>query len=73
MPKLPHVSGAEVQRALERLGFQKVRQSGSHVVMKRDAKGCVVPMHAEVKRGTLAGLLRQAEVAPEEFMVALRR
>jgi len=73
MPKLPHVSGAEIQRALERLGFQKVRQSGSHVVMKRDSKGCVVPMHSEVKIGTLAGLLRQAEVAPEEFMVALRK
>jgi predicted RNA binding protein YcfA (HicA-like mRNA interferase family) len=73
MPKLPHVSGAEIQRALERLGFQKVRQSGSHVVMKRDSKGCVVPMHDEVKIGTLAGLLRQAEVAPEEFMAALRK
>ncbi len=73
MPKLPHVSGAEIQRALERLGFQAVRQSGSHVVMKRNTKGCVVPMHSEVKIGTLAGLLRQAEVAPEEFMVALRK
>jgi predicted RNA binding protein YcfA (HicA-like mRNA interferase family) len=73
MPKLPHVSGAEVQRALERLGFQKVRQSGSHVVMKRESKGCVVPMHAEIKVGTLAGLLRQAEVEPEEFLGALRR
>jgi predicted RNA binding protein YcfA (HicA-like mRNA interferase family) len=73
MPKLPHVSGADVQRALERLGFQKVRQSGSHVVMKRESKGCVVPMHSEVKIGTLAGLLRQAEVAPDEFMAALRQ
>ena len=73
MPKLPHVSGAEIQRALERLGFQKARQSGSHVVMKRDSKGCVVPMHGEVKIGTLAGLLRQAEVNPEEFMLALRK
>ena len=73
MPKLPHVSGPEIQHALERLGFQKVRQSGSHVVMKRDAKGCVVPMHDEVKIGTLAGLLRQAEVAPEEFMAVLRK
>ena len=73
MPKLPHVSGAEVLRALERLGFQKARQSGSHVVMKRESKGCVVPMHGEVKIGTLAGLLRQAEVTPEEFMVALRK
>ncbi|MBW6495839.1 MAG: type II toxin-antitoxin system HicA family toxin [Burkholderiaceae bacterium] len=73
MPNLPHVSGAEIQRALERLGFHKARQSGSHVVMKRDAKGCVVPMHGEVKIGTLAGLLRQAEVTPEEFMLALRK
>ena len=73
MPKLPRVSGAEVQRALERLGFIKLRQSGSHVVMRRDAKGCVVPMHSELKVGTLAGLLRQAEVEPEEFIEALRK
>jgi predicted RNA binding protein YcfA (HicA-like mRNA interferase family) len=73
MPKLPHLSGAEVQRTLERLGFQRVRQSGSHVVMKRESKGCVVPMHAEVKIGTLAGLLRQAEISTEEFMLALRK
>ena len=73
MPKLPHVSGADIQRALERLGFTKVRQSGSHVVMKREAKGCVVPMHSAVKIGTLAGLLRQAEVSSEEFLQALRK
>jgi predicted RNA binding protein YcfA (HicA-like mRNA interferase family) len=29
MPKLPRVSGAEALRALEQLGFEKVRQSGS--------------------------------------------
>lgn len=73
MPKLPRISGAEAQRALERLGFIKLRQSGSHVVMRRDAKGCVVPMHSELKVGTLAGLLRQAEVTPEEFIEALRK
>ena len=73
MPKLPHLSGAEIQRTLERLGFQKARQSGSHVVMKRGSKGCVVPMHNEVKIGTLAGLLRQAEVTAEEFMREVRK
>ncbi|MCK6453783.1 MAG: type II toxin-antitoxin system HicA family toxin [Alphaproteobacteria bacterium] len=71
-PKLPRVSGAEVVRALERLGFSKVRQSGSHLVMRRGAKGCVVPMHAELKVGTLAGVLRQAEVTAEDFAAALR-
>jgi predicted RNA binding protein YcfA (HicA-like mRNA interferase family) len=39
MPKLPRISGAEVQRGRERLGFAKVRQSGSHVIMKRETKG----------------------------------
>lgn len=72
MPKLPRVSGQQVLRARERLGFQKVRQSGSHVVMKRESRGCVVPMHAEIKVGTLAGVLRQAEVSPDEFIDALR-
>ena len=71
MPKLPRVSGAEALRALERLGFEKARQKGSHVVMRRGSNGCIVPMHAELKVGTLAGLLRQAEVAPEDFIAAL--
>ena len=71
MPKFPRVSGAEALRALERLGFEKVRQKGSHVVMRRGSNGCVVPMHAELKVGTLGALLRQAEVAPEDFVSVL--
>ena len=71
MPKLPRISGAAAIRALERLGFVKVRQSGSHVIMRRGSKGCVVPMHSEVKVGTLSGVLRQADVSPEEFIAAL--
>ena len=71
MPKLPHVSGAEALKAFQRLGFEKVRQRGSHVVVRRGADGCVIPMHSEIKIGTLAGLLRQADVTPEEFIAAL--
>jgi predicted RNA binding protein YcfA (HicA-like mRNA interferase family) len=71
MPKLPHVSGAEAVRALQRLGFEKLRQSGSHVILRRGSKGCVVPMHGEIKVGTLAGILRQADVTPEDFVAAL--
>lgn len=71
MPRLPRVSGAEALRALQRLGFEKVRQSGSHVMLRRGAKGCVLPMHAELKIGTLAGLLRQADVSIEDFIAAL--
>jgi len=35
------------------------------------SKGCVVPLHSEVKVGTLAGILRQADVTPDEFIAAL--
>ena len=72
MPKLPRVSGAEALKALQKLGFEKVRQAGSHVVARRGSRGCVIPMHAELKVGTLAGLLRQADVSHEEFIAALK-
>ena len=71
MPKLPRVSGGEAVKALGRLGFTQARQKGSHVVLRRGSVGCVVPLHAELKVGTLASVLRQARVTPEEFLGAL--
>ena len=72
MSSLPIVSGSEVVRALERLGFVVARQRGSHIVMRRGSSGCVVPNHREVKSGTLSGLLKQASVSAEQFVEALR-
>lgn len=71
LPELPIVSGAKTIRALEKLGFVVVRQRGSHVVLRGDQAGCVVPLHRELKRGTLVGILRQANVDPAEFVDAL--
>lgn len=71
MPKLPNLSGREIIRTLKRLGFEPVRQNGSHVVMRFGDRGCVVPLHKPVKVGTLAGLLRQAQVDIREFMDCL--
>lgn len=73
MPEWPVLSGAEVVKALERLGFRQVRQKGSHVVMRRGDQGCVVPLHRAVKTGTLAGLVRQARLSPAEFLGAVNR
>lgn len=72
MPDYPVLSGAEIIRALERLGFQQARQRGSHVVMRRGGVGCVVPLHREVKRGTLGGIIRQTGITADEFVAALR-
>jgi len=71
MPKLPCVSGAKVSKALERLGFIRQRQKGSHLVLRRGGNVCVVPMHREVDQGTLRGVLRQAGISPEEFVEKL--
>ncbi len=72
MPKLPRISSKEAIRGLENLGFEQVRQTGSHVVMKKNTAdgeiGCVVPVHRELKVGTLSGILKQAQVTPEELM-----
>jgi predicted RNA binding protein YcfA (HicA-like mRNA interferase family) len=68
MPKLPCASGAKVAKALERLGFTRQRQRGSHLVMRHGSDVCVVPMHRELDQGTLRGVLRQAGVSPVEFV-----
>ena len=75
MPKLRRVSGAEAIRALERLGFEQVRQRGSHVVLKKQTaqgtSGCVVPLHRELAIGTLHSILKQAGVTVEDFLAQL--
>lgn len=72
MSKLKRVSGEETIRAPEKLGFARVRQRGSHVVLRKDtpegARGCTVPLHRELAEGTLRGILRQAQVTPDEFL-----
>ena len=76
MPNLRNVSGAEAIRALERLGFRQVRQRGSHVVLRKDAfggaVGCAVPLHKELKIGTLRGILRQAKIDQDDFLAQLK-
>jgi predicted RNA binding protein YcfA (HicA-like mRNA interferase family) len=75
VPELRRVSGEQAVRALERLGFVRVRQRGSHVILKKTtfegAVGCVVPMHRVIAIGTLRSVLRQAQVSPEEFLKML--
>jgi len=58
----PVISGAQLVRALERVGWEQVRQRGSHVRLKHPERSTalVVPLHRELKRGTLNGILRDA-------------
>lgn len=71
MAKLPRISGQDAIRTLERLGFHQARQRGSHVVMRREDRGCVIPLHKELAIGTLRSALRQAGINPDEFIAAI--
>lgn len=72
MPKLKKVSGHEVVKILcNKLNFEISGRAGSHVRLSKqtpDGKvGTVVPMHKELKIGTLKNILRLAKITEEEF------
>jgi predicted RNA binding protein YcfA (HicA-like mRNA interferase family) len=60
--RLPVVSGAQLVRALEKAGWEVARQRGSHVRMWHPERRTqlTVPLHKELKRGTLTGILTDA-------------
>jgi len=72
MPKLPRISGIKTVKTLEKMGFIISRQTGSHVVLKKQILNgeivCIVPLHKELKVGTLSGVLKQAQVSSNEFI-----
>lgn len=72
MPKLGVFSGQEVCRILEKHGFTLVRQRGSHAVMQmRTPNGGTltvpVPLHKEIRTGTLLSIIRQSGVSRNAF------
>jgi len=70
--KIPRdVTGTEAVKALRRLGFESLLQTGSHHIMRGAEKTVVVPQHKPIKPGTLRGLLDQAGVSLDEFIAAL--
>lgn len=73
MPSLPLVSGREVVRAFQAIGWQVARQRGSHIVLVKEAQTATlsVPDHKEVAKGTLRSLIRAAGITVDEFVRSL--
>lgn len=71
MPRLPPLSGREVIRGLQRLGFEQIGQRGSHIKMRRGGSTVIVPDHREVRRGTLSSILKLASVSVDDLLDAL--
>ena len=68
-PPQPVVSGKRLIKALEKEGWKSIRQRGSHVRLKKSGRrhALVVPLHKEIKRGTLGGILRDADLSADDL------
>lgn len=74
MSRLPVVSGREVVRAMEKIGYELDRQRGSHMVLRQATppfRRLTVPDHKEIARGTLRAIIRQAGLSVDEFTALL--
>ena len=70
MSKLPVVSGADCIKALTKIGFDVVRQRGSHITLVRQdpSTQLTVPNHKTIAKGTLRSLIRDAGLTVDEFI-----
>ena len=76
MAKLPtDLSGREVRGALQRAGFVFRRQTGSHMIPRRNAPyaRAVVPDHKQIRSGTLRRIIADAGMTVEQFVQMLGR
>jgi predicted RNA binding protein YcfA (HicA-like mRNA interferase family) len=71
---LPSVTARQVVRVLEQIGFQRVRQSGSHATYRHpDGRWTIVSVHASktIPKGTLRKIIRDAGLTVDEFVALL--
>ena len=81
MPKLPQISGAELVRLLQSLGYEVIRQRGSHIRLKKiTASGehaITVPAHKDIAKGTLSDVIGRVSlwnnISREELNRRLRQ
>ena len=72
--KLKPVEAERVIKALAKMGFQSVRQRGSHLIMKHpDGRSTVVPVHPgeELGRGILMEIMNDVGISKREFLELL--
>jgi len=74
MPKLPIVKPKKFIKALQKLGFQEIRQTGSHKFFfrEKDGKSTVIPYHnKDIGKGLLKQILHDIDLSVEEFIKLL--
>jgi len=72
--KLPILRTNEVLRILLKLGFQRRRKKGSHLILAKNNKRIVIPIHEgrDIPKGTLLNIIKQAGLTKKEFLKLLK-
>jgi predicted RNA binding protein YcfA (HicA-like mRNA interferase family) len=71
MAKLPDLTSKEIIAVLTKIGFQNMRQKGSHVRMKHeDGRVVTIPVHSgkTIGKGLLLKILRDADLTKEQLI-----
>jgi len=68
MAKLPVLSGRDLIDILKNLGFVVVRQKGSHVSLQKGQHKTVVPLHDDLAKGTILGVLKQCGLTKADIL-----
>ena len=67
--KLKNIKSREVLKILQKQGFKIRRQSGTHIILRKDNKTVIVPIHREVMPiGTLKSIEKQSGVDFREVL-----
>ncbi|MBI2907105.1 MAG: type II toxin-antitoxin system HicA family toxin [Chloroflexi bacterium] len=69
MSRMPSLGWRQIAKALQRAGFFFHRRKGNHMFyyLPGTTRTVVVPRHREIKSGTLREILREADLARDEF------
>jgi predicted RNA binding protein YcfA (HicA-like mRNA interferase family) len=68
--KLPGINHLDAVRALEKAGFQIVRQ-GKHIVMSNGERLLTIPRHNPIKAFTMGGIVKDAGLSIDQFRALL--
>jgi predicted RNA binding protein YcfA (HicA-like mRNA interferase family) len=73
MSRLPNISGKNAVKAFSKAGWIISRQKSSHMIMTKSDSIVIlsVPLHDDLDRGTLRGLIGLAGLTVEEFVELL--
>jgi len=76
MPKLPVLKSKELVKILNKMGFYKHHQVGSHAQFKHsDKRRATIPIHSgkDISAGTLKSVLRDIKISTSEFIEFIKK